>query len=56
MGGPQGTVLGMILFLVLISDAGYYKESGNIEEKLTKVVNKKDEIKSKHFKYIIWTT
>ena len=51
-GGPQGTIVGMILFLVLINDAGYDKESVNIGEKITKSVNKRNEMKAKHFKYV----
>ena len=51
-GGPQGTSLGMFLFLVLINDAGFQNESESIGEKITKAINKRTELETKHWKYV----
>ena len=51
-GGPQGTVLGMFLFLILINDAGYSKDNEDIGKKITTSMNKRTEMEAKHFKYV----
>ena len=51
-GGPQGTILGMFLFLVLINDAGYRNESESLGIKITKAFNKRTELKTRHWKYV----
>ena len=51
-GGPPGTILGMFLFLVLINDAGFKNESESIGVKITKAINKRTELDTKHWKYV----
>ena len=51
-GGPQGTILGMFLFLVLINDAGFKNERESVGLKITKAVNKRTELEAKHWKYV----
>ena len=51
-GGPQGTILGVFLFLVLINDAGFKNESESIGSKITKAFNKRSEIEAKHRIYV----
>ena len=39
-GGPQGTLLGLFLFLILINDCGFPSKADSIGEKITKKKNK----------------
>ena len=53
-GGPQGTRLGLFLFLILINAAGYkYKDlEHNIGEKITEKLSKRKPIDRIHLKYV----
>ena len=51
-GGPQGTILGMFLFLVLINEAGFKNESESIGLKITRAYNKRTELEARHWKYV----
>ena len=51
-GGPQGTILGMFLFLILINSAGFADCKKEIGKKITKAINKRDEMAPKHWKYV----
>ena len=51
-GGPQGTVLGMFLFLILINKAGFVDQSKRFGEKLTAAASKRDEMTKMHAKYV----
>ena len=51
-GGPQGTLLGMFLFLVLINAAGFRENLKNVGSILTKKSNKKKPMLRIHLKYI----
>ena len=50
--GPQGTVLVMFLFLVLINNAGFDEEDRNLGEQLTRPVNAKTNMRNIHLKYV----
>jgi hypothetical protein len=43
-GGPQGTLLGLFLFLILINYAGFNDLCPNIGEVITRVAGKKQPI------------
>ena len=51
-GGPQGTVLGMFLFLILINKAGFGDQNKRLGDKLTSAASKRDEITKMHAKYV----
>ena len=49
--GPQGTVLGMFLFIVLTNSVSFEMQERNIGEKLTGAHNAHKVIKNMHAKY-----
>ena len=52
-GGPQGTILGMFLFLILINAAGFKEKIRNTGEIITQPgVNKRKPIDTIHMKFI----
>ena len=52
-GGPQGTILGMFLFLILINAAGFKEQIKNTGQIITqKGVNKRKPIEKIHMKFI----
>ena len=50
-GGPQGTIIALILFLVLINDLGFADQKNNVGEIITKVKRTKIE-GNIHLKYV----
>ena len=51
-GGPQGTKLGLFLFLILINAAGYQKLEKETGYKITQNINKRKPMNEIHLKYI----
>ena len=52
-GGPQGTILGMFLFLILINAAGFREQIRNTGHIITQPgVNKRKPMKTIHMKFI----
>ena len=51
-GGPQGTIFGLFLFLILINSAGYQNLEKNIGHKITEKKNKRSVMPSTHIKFV----
>ena len=51
-GGPQGTILELFIFLILINTAGFDEIPVHFGEVITKVNNKRAAIKVTHAKYV----
>ena len=51
-GGPQGTLLGMFLFLILINDAGFSTQNRELGIRITQATSKRKEMENKHWKYV----
>ena len=51
-GGPQGTILDLFLFLILINNAGFSEENKEVGIKITQAISKRKEIPIKHWKYV----
>ena len=51
-GGPQGTLLGMFLFLVMINAAGFRNNLQNVGKWITKPFNRRKPMPRIHLKYV----
>ena len=51
-GGPQGTILGMLLFLVLINSAGFSEDNRTMGTRVTQAANARKAMTNIHLKYI----
>ena len=51
-GGPQGTILGLFLFLILINKAGFKDNMRNVGETITGPIGKRKPMQTTHLKYV----
>ena len=51
-GDPQGTILGLFLFMILINAAGYQNLERNIGHQITQKKNKRNVMPSTHMKFV----
>ena len=51
-GTPQGTILGLFLFLIIVNSAGYKQLEKNLGSKTTQSLNKRTPIPYSHMKYV----
>ena len=51
-GGPQGTILGMLLFIVLINSAGFDEDERTIGTRISKTMHARKALSNMHLKYV----